>query len=120
MLYGNLAPSWCSELLNSELFMRSYNIYRNDRDFILTNTTRGWGGGFLASQFDISWESTDLSSIKSVVCGVDITGVKENVSFQVMYIFLLHIPPNLESRENELLFESLGVLDYLGNSNHVF
>lgn len=42
--------------------------------------------------------------------GVDVTGLKVTVSFQVISIFLLYIPSNLESREYEILFEKSSVL----------
>lgn len=110
-----LTETWLHpDVNNAELFPDYFRTFRDDRDFINTNTTRG-GGVLLALNPEINSIKLDLSAIKSSVKHIDIVGAKITVSFTTVYIIVLYIPPNTSAYDYDLLFDNLLLLEFLYN-----
>nr|CAH7725745.1 unnamed protein product [Callosobruchus chinensis] len=94
-----------AELINSEC----------DRDFELTNTSRG-GGVLLAIRKVYKVKQIDFNFTR-ILPTIDIVGVKVEVLRSVIFIIVLYIPPNLSAVLYESLFEQMFLLDYFNTDN---
>lgn len=99
--------TWLSnDVNNSEIFNNSYNVFRCDRDFILTNKSRG-GGVLLAVKYNIESQQLDLSNFHSLIPSIDIVGAKCYVNSNSLFVFVVYIPPDINSHTLELFLSLL-------------
>lgn len=113
--------TWLNDsVYDAELFDPSiYNVFRKDRDFNYTNTTRG-GGVLLAclksinvSLINICSECKTFSDIKSI----DILATKLSINKLVLYLFIIYVPPKTSLADYEILFDGLESLFFTYGSN---
>nr|CAH7720100.1 unnamed protein product [Callosobruchus chinensis] len=111
-----LSETWLDDsIYDAELINSDYNIFRCDRDFELTNTSRG-GGVLLAIRKAYKVKQIDFNFTR-ILPAIDIVGVKVEVLRSVIFIILLYIPPNLSAALYESLFEQMFLLDYFNTDN---
>lgn len=115
-----LTETWLHEELKStELFNDNFIVFRSDRNFSATNTKRG-GGVLIAINKELSAVELNLSRICCEIQKIDIVGVKIAVKHQIIFIFVVYIPPGLNQDYYNKLFDVLQGLDYLNGHNVYF
>lgn len=115
-----LTETWVQDgVYNSELFPARYTVFRKDRDLKRTQLKKG-GGSLLAINNRIASTKLDLDNIgfESIPL-VDVIGSKIVLDFSFVYVILFYIPPNLEIRCYETIFEILSSIEFLSNSNFI-
>lgn len=99
-----LTETWLdSSVFDNELLSNDYVIFRTDRNFDLTNTTRG-GGVLLALNKSITADSLVL---RSDVPSIDIIGIKICFNHRPLYVIALYIPPVLDVASYDIIFSQL-------------
>lgn len=107
-----LTETWLKEEVNSsELFPNSYHVYRSDRKFAQSGTSRG-GGVLLACKSSIRSERLNLSNF-DVFPSVDIVGCRLVVDRATFCILALYIPPNMPINLYSELFQEMYSLEVL-------
>ena len=95
---------------SSEFFdINRYSVFRYDRDFVTTNTTRG-GGVLLALSKEYTATKISTNSIcdkLSDLYSIDIVLVQIKFKFHYLYVLVIYIPPSTKSDEYERLVDSL-------------
>lgn len=64
-------------------------------------------------------QSIDLSSIKSAVPAIDITGCKILPSGTTLFLLLVYIPPHTTPDVFELLLDSISLLHFIHDKNTI-
>ena len=93
------------EVSTAELFPDTYNVYRSDRKFEAVGASRGGGVLVGVSNRFIS-EKLDLTDFcNSIAPSIDIVCCKITFKFQLLYIFVLYIPPTIAFENFEHFFD---------------
>lgn len=113
-----LTETWLdSSVHDGELFNNNFRVLRSDRNFTATSLTRG-GGVLLAvhDKFNLSVLPLNLAEAQ-ISHFIDILGVKVTGHYCTIYIFVIYIPPYLDSLEYEKLFDFLSTLPCVQNND---
>lgn len=92
-----LSETWLHQnVSNDELFMSKYSVYRKDRNFAGTNTSRG-GGVLIAVESSILSTLVDLDHLyPNNLIGIDLVCVKLSFPKKTLYIFGVYVPPGMQ------------------------
>lgn len=100
-----LTETWLdSSFFNSELFCANYTVYRKDRNFDLTNTSRG-GGVLLALDNKYSASLLNIDDITNAVPSVDTLGIKINLNASCLIVIVMYFPPSTSTQLYTLVFD---------------
>lgn len=100
-----LTETWLdSTFFNAEIVSQNYNVFRSDRNLVLTNKMRG-GGVLLA--IDGRYEVEQIPFVASEPL-IDVVGVRINLSrTRTIDLFLFYIPPDLNAEAYDILFDDM-------------
>lgn len=111
-----LVETWLHDgIQDGELFDDNYQVFREDRDPKKTNKGRG-GGLLLAVKNNFICEKINL------VCtdkSVELLCIKISLRPKPLYVYVIYIPPSLNSSTYESLFNLLETSIFSSNSNFV-
>jgi Reverse transcriptase (RNA-dependent DNA polymerase) len=100
---------------SSELFSSNFNVFRSDRNFAVSDTTRG-GGVLIAAHQEYACTQIDLQELSlNNFKYIDILILKIKLHATYLYLINLYIPPKTPNAEFENLFETLELADFLHN-----
>lgn len=108
-----LTETWLTtSVYDSELFDTSYTVYRADRNFKATGTTRG-GGVLLAVKSIIKSEPIMLPNHATFtdISDIDIVGTKISIGYKHINIFAVYIPPKMPANKYYSLGEAMEILE---------
>lgn len=114
-----LTETWANSSINdSELLADKYVVYRKDRNFTTTGTSRG--GGVLIAVHNASPSSVvNVDSMHNIISPlIDVIIVKLNINFSTLYVIAVYIPPSIITSELVTLFDFLSTLNFL-ESNYL-
>lgn len=106
-----LTETWLNDSVHdSELFDSNYfSIYRRDRNFIATNTSRG-GGVLIALNQKIPSTQINANSFCDIfnnLIYIDVVVVKLKLISGFLYVLVIYVPPSTTIEEYELLFDAI-------------
>lgn len=107
-----ITETWLTDsVFDAELVCDRYSVFRKDRNFSATSTTRG-GGVLLAIDNKFSSVRYSLpNEIEKCLPGIDILCVKVTHAQSMLYVFVLYIPPTTSTSDYELLFDYILSMD---------
>lgn len=114
-----ITETWLrTDVSSSELFPNGcYNVYRSDRRFDAVGGTRG-GGVLVGVSGDIMSERVDLTNFcNNIAPLIDIVCCKITFKFQVLYFFVLYIPPTITFDSFEHFLDQFTLLTAVFQSN---
>lgn len=107
-----LVETWLSgEISSAEYFPDSYNVFRNDRDFIETGRSRG-GGVLLAFKNSFNVIRIELGDLFNILPLIDVVGCNCILKNVLFYVFCIYIPPGTTLDEFELFFGLFDQFNY--------
>nr|CAH7715791.1 unnamed protein product [Callosobruchus chinensis] len=102
--------------MSSELFLDSYDVHRKDRAHDRLGLSTG-GGVLLAMDPSLKSEVVSTTEFEDTFPEIDFILCKCNVSFHVLYIAVIYIPPHISTDNFDSFFDMLGNLEYLYSKN---
>nr|CAH7744555.1 unnamed protein product [Callosobruchus chinensis] len=102
--------------MSSELFFDSYDVHRKDRAHDRLGLSTG-GGVLLAMDPSLKSEVVSTTEFEDTFPEIDFILCKCNVSFHVLYIAVIYIPPHISTDNFDSFFDMLGNLEYLYSKN---
>lgn len=103
-----LTETWLSDdVVSEELFPSEYTVFRSDRNFQLTNHSRG-RGVLIASRDGVRVSRVNTDDFRNLVPNIDVVCCKvHNLSKSGKYVILMivYIPPSISINELELFID---------------
>ena len=112
-----LSETWLdSDISDSEIVNSGYVIFRKDRNFDGTRTSRG-GGVLLAVSVTCACSQLNTNTFHVAVPSIDVIGIKVVLGKYSHYVFNVYVPPNLPFASYDTLFRCFYDLTYLNEPN---